>query len=335
MPLKLTTYYHGKDIPDNLPGTDTFHSKELFLVYEATPGYIPLLIVATDNGRPMARMLAVSRKAKRWLPAILSRQCMVYGSGEMLDASLLGVEHKLQAEAVFEQILEQLTREALRTCVFIEFRNLAVPMFGYRPFRANGYFPVNWLRVRNSLHGALAVEERFSPSRSRQIKKGLQSGAVVREAVTSDEVRGFARMLRGAYSTRVRRHFPSGEFFRQLHTRLAPEGHSKIFIVVHKERVIGGAACLYSDREAYLWFSGGMRKTYALQYPGVLAVWKALDDAYHHGYEHLEFMDVGLPFRKHGYREFVLRFGGKQSSTRRWFKVRWAWLNKLLEKFYV
>ena len=38
MPLKLTTYYKGKDIPD-LPGKNTFHSKELFLIYEATPGY--------------------------------------------------------------------------------------------------------------------------------------------------------------------------------------------------------------------------------------------------------------------------------------------------------
>ena len=40
MPLKLTTYYHGKDIPE-LPGKNTFHSKELFLIYEATPGYTP------------------------------------------------------------------------------------------------------------------------------------------------------------------------------------------------------------------------------------------------------------------------------------------------------
>ena len=52
------------------------------------------------------------------------------------------------------------------------------------------------------------------------------------------------------------------------------------------------------------------------------------------GYRHLEFMDVGLPFRKHGYREFVLRFGGKQSSTRRWFRFRWNWLNRVLIKMY-
>ena len=47
------------------------------------------------------------------------------------------------------------------------------------------------------------------------------------------------------------------------------------------------------------------------------------------------FMDVGLPFRKHGYRDFVLQFGGKQSSSRRWFRVRWKWLNKVLCKIYV
>ena len=50
MPLKLTTYYRGKDIPD-LPGTNTFHSKELFQIYESTPGYTPLLIVATPACR--------------------------------------------------------------------------------------------------------------------------------------------------------------------------------------------------------------------------------------------------------------------------------------------
>ena len=40
MPLKLTTYYHGSDIPE-LPGNNTFHSIELFHIYEATPGIRP------------------------------------------------------------------------------------------------------------------------------------------------------------------------------------------------------------------------------------------------------------------------------------------------------
>ena len=47
MPLKLTTYYRGSEIPD-FPGTNTFHSKELFQIYEETPGYTPLLIMASE-----------------------------------------------------------------------------------------------------------------------------------------------------------------------------------------------------------------------------------------------------------------------------------------------
>lgn len=82
-------------------------------------------------------------------------------------------------------------------------------------------------------------------------------------------------------------------------------------------------------------FSAGMRKSYPLLYPGVLAVWEAMTYAREHGYSHFEFIEAGLPFKKFSYRDFILRFGGKQLSTRRWFKVRWNWLNRLLIRIYV
>ena len=81
-------------------------------------------------------------------------------------------------------MLEHLTTEVLRSSFLIEFRNLENAMFGYKYFRSNKYFPVNWLRVRNSLHGTESAEQRFSPSRIRQIKKGLKNGASVDEAHT-------------------------------------------------------------------------------------------------------------------------------------------------------
>lgn len=329
MPIKLTTYYQGKDIPD-LPGKNTFHSKELFQIYEATPGYSPLLIVATENGRPVARLLAAIRKTKKWLPSCLVKQCVVYGEAEFLFPT-----DREREEEVFGEMLEHLTQEASRSCILIEFRNLNNAIFGYRSFRKNGYFPVNWLRVRNSLHSSKKVEDRFSPSRIRQIKKGIQNGAKVEEAHTAEEIREFSRMLHKVYSSRIRRYFPAHDFFRHMHNMFMKGKQAKIFIVKYKEKIIGGSVCIYSDNNAFLWFSGGMRKTYALQYPGVLAVWKAMEDAHERGFQHMEFMDVGLPFRKHGYRDFVLRFGGRQSSTRRWFRINLTWLNNLLIKFYV
>lgn len=332
MPLKLTTYYKGKDIPD-LPGSNTFHSKELFQIYELTPGYNPLLIIATEDGQPIARLLAAIRKTNKWLPSSIVKQCVVYGTGEFITPSLS--RNKEREEEIFGEMLEHLTQEASRSCFLIEFRNLENAMFGYRFFRNNQFFPVNWLRVRNSLHSISKTQERFSPSRIRQIKKGLANGAQVEEAHTIEEIEAFSRMLHKIYSSRIRRYFPNRDFFYHINNILITEKLARIFIVKYKEKIIGGSACIYSDENAYLWFSGGMRKTYALQYPGILAVWKALEDAHHRGYQHMEFMDVGLPFRKHGYRDFVLRFGGKQSSTRRWFRIGWPWLNNLLIKFYV
>lgn len=339
MPLKLTTYYQGKDIPE-LPGNDTFHSKELFQIYEATPGYSPLLIVATEDGKPIARLLAAIRKTKKWLPSSLVKQCVVYGEGEFLEKAITDDENshpaaKEREEEVFGEMLEHLTQEASRSCFLIEFRNLNNSMFGYRVFRNNDFFPVNWLRVRNSLHSAKKVEERFSPSRIRQIKKGFKNGAKVEEAHTTEEIRDFSRMLHKIYSSRIRRYFPANDFFRHMNSMFIKGKQAKIFIVKYKDKIIGGSVCIYSGDNAFIWFSGGMRKTYALQYPGVLAVWRALEDAQERGFRHLEFMDVGLPFRRHGYRDFVLRFGGKQSSTRRWFRISWSWLNNLLVKFYI
>ncbi len=326
MPLKLTTYYSGSKVPE-LPGTSTFHSTELFRIYEATPGYAPVLIVASIDGKPVAKLLAALRKSVRMFPPGIIKRCEIYGTGEYFDDTL-------DKEAIFNDILGRLTNEALRNSFLIEFRNLENAMFGYKSFRENCYFAINWLRVRNSLHNIEKVEERFSPSRIRQIKKGLKNGAQVREVQTKEETHDFARMLHHIYSSKIRRHFPNIKFFQLLESHLMTKQQSKIFIVTYKEKIIGGSACIYSDDSAYLWFSGGMRKTYALQYPGILAVWKALDDAKQRGYRHVEFMDVGLPFRKHGYREFVLRFGGKQSSTRRWFRFRWDWLNRVLIKIY-
>ena len=325
--MKLTSYYRGNEIPP-LPGKNIFHSPELFRVYEATPGYMPLLVVGSREDVPVFRLLAVCRKSIRLFPPALIKRCEIYGTGELLDQS----EDK---DALFKEVIGHLTGELLPRCFFIEFRNLENSLFGYKHFRDCNYFPVNWLKVRNSLLSLKAPMERFSEALRRQIRKGLENGAVTCEAASLEDITEFTRMLRKNYSAKIRKHLPAAVFFKILFSLCGDRGIGKIFLVRYKDKIIGGSVCLYSEGNAYLLFSGGLRKSYAKQYPGVLSVWKALEDAYDRGIEHLEFMDAGLPFKKHGYRDFILRFGGKQSSTRRWFRFRWNFLNRLLVKIYV
>ncbi|MEG1545649.1 MAG: GNAT family N-acetyltransferase [Bacteroides sp.] len=327
MSLKLTTYYQGNQVPE-LPGTNIFHSKELFLVYEATPNYEPILIVGSIDERPVVKLLAVTRKSTRLFPPSFIYRCEIYGIGEYLDDTL-------DQEEIFDEILEHLTNEMLSKSFLIEFRNLENSLFGYKCFRRNQYFPVNWLRVRNSIHSMKSPMDRISYSRRRQIRKGFKNGAQVIEAKNDEDIIEFSRMLKKNYSGKILKHFPSLLFFQRLVSKTVGIEIGKIFIVRYKNKIIGGSVCIFSGNNAYIWFSGGMKKTYAKQYPGVLAVWKTIEYAHANAYRHVEFLDVGLPFEKHGYRNFVLRFGGKQSSTRRWFRFRWKTLNNLLAKIYL
>ena len=326
MPVRLSTYRKGNAIPP-LPGTSIFHSTELFHVFEMTRGYEPLLIVAYIGNRPVGKLLAVIRKSVRLFPPAIIKRCEIYGTGEYFD-------EEQNKEDLFGEILEHLTNEVLCKSFLIEFRNLENPLFGYKAFRKNNYFAINWLRVRNSLHSK-APYERLSMSRRRQINKALRNGAIMEIADNEKDIQDFSRMLKKAYSSQIRKHFPDIGFFRLLAWQNPEKELAKVFLVKYKGKIIGGSICLFSKESAYLWFSGGLRKTYAFLYPGILAVWAPITYAYEKGYAHLEFMDAGLPFKKHGYRDFVLRFGGKQSSTRRWFRFSWKWLNKLLCKFYI
>lgn len=326
MLLKLITYYHEEDIP-NLPGSNVFYSKEMFQIYEATPKYTPILIVAYNDMTPIAKMLCIIKKSGRIFPPSLINRCVIYGSGEYFT-------DQIDSEVIFEEMLSYITSICLQESFFMEFRNLEKSLFGYKAFRNNNFFPVNWLRVRTSLQGTSNLVDKLSESRKRQIKKGYANGAEVYPTLKSDEVHAFSKMLKKNYSYKIRKHFPCIEFFDNFDEKLVHKGMGRIFIVKYKDKIIGGSVVLFSSQNAYILFSGGMNKTYKKNYPGILATWKAIECAYEEGLENIEFMDVGLPFKKHGYRDFALRFGGKQKSSRRWFRFRWKFLNYLLTKIY-
>ena len=168
MPLKLTTYYRGSKVLTYRGPTPSI-PRSCSESTRKTPGYTPILIVASEDDKPVAKLLAAIRKSIRMFPPGIIKRCEVYGMGEYFD-------NEADKEAIFSDMLQRLTNEALRDSFLIEFRNLENAMFGYKSFRANQYIAINWLRVRNSLHSVEKVEERFSPSRIRQIKKGLKNG---------------------------------------------------------------------------------------------------------------------------------------------------------------
>ena len=116
-----------------------------------------------------------------------------------------------------------------------------------------------------------------------------------------------------------------------LRVKPVEKKHSLTFRLEH---CIGCAACVYSQGNAYLWYLASKRKSFPMQHPNLMTVWHALQYSHSHGYQHIYFLDVGLPFSHNPYREFILRFGGKPASTYRWFRCSLKWVNKILNWLY-
>ena len=324
MPIRLATYRHSDEIPE-LPGDNFFHSIDLFRILERTSGFMPRMVVAYENDVPVGKLLVAMRSIFSWTDVY--QRALVYGTGEYFNTSR-------RPDEIFGEILPYLSVQLADRAFIFEFRNLEEPLFGYRYFRENRFFPVRWLRVQNSIHHA-AIDKWMSAKRRKHIQVGLENGAELGVVESEEELQVFFRMLKHFYQTKLSRYLPELAFFKSLFKYKRNTHLAEIFTVKYKGKIIGGAVCFFSGTTAYLMVAGGLRKSYPMLYPNVLAVWNAMVYAREHGYMHFEFMNAGLPFKKFGYRDFILRFGGKQLGTRRWFRVRWNWLNKLLIKFYV
>lgn len=326
--LKLTTYYHTEEIPDNIPGDNFFYSKEMFGYYESTQEYYPVLIVAFDDQTVIGKLLITWHKTTHWFPFSLINHCFAYGTGEYFCSDNL-------AEYAFSEILDYIEQTILKQCNFILFRDLPDSMFGYKVFRSKRYFPVRWMRTLSIINKNLPLDICFNHSRRRQIKKALKSGATVHRATEQKDLDDFSLLLRRNYPYKVRKHFPCIQFLQHTDRVKFYSKNISVYLVKYEDILIGGCVVVYSENKAYIPFCGGIRRLYKHQYPGVLALWAALREVYQRDCESLEYMDAGLPFRHNGFREFVGRFGAQNESSRRWFHIRHGWLNKLLTNLYL
>lgn len=319
----IIIYTKSEDIPP-FKGMGIFHSRQLFDLYKATPRMRPYMIVAHDSmGNVIGNMLAVLRYRYTIIPPFIYIHCSIIGEGEYYDANYA-------REDVFGEMLHALRTKLSPLLFYIEVSNLSSKMFGYKEFKREGFFPVRWMSVSNSLHSK-TPEERITQRAKARIDKAYERGAIIERVQTEEDFRAAYQLLHRYNSLKPKRYIPDEKFFREI---LRAGNIAGLFVTKYNNHVIGCCVCSYSESNACLWYSASRRKSYAKQHPDLLTIWHAIKDAHARGFDHFVFLDVGLPVRKSPYRDFIMSFGGKQVSTYRWFRFGSKWVNKLFSTFY-
>lgn len=322
--LVTTIYTRADDLPE-MECRNFFHSKMLFALLEQTPRQQPYMaVVADSSGRILGHLLAVVRYRLSALSLPLCAHCRILGEGEYIAE-----DSGFTVTGLFGELLDALTSRLSSSVLYIEISNLSGKMLGYKQLRDAGYFPVHWMSIHNSLHSR-APEERISRKMAKRIERSYRKGVVTAEVDGEQELEAFCSLLRWHNRFKVKRYIPDCAFFRGL----MQTGCGRLFVTRYKGRVVGCCACVYSEGNAYLWYFAFLRKSFSMVHPDVMTVWHAVKYAHSHGYAHIHFMDVGLPFSKNPFREFILRFGGKPVSTYRWFRFSARWLNSIVSWIY-
>jgi len=320
--IEVHIFSKGKQLPQ-MTCSNFFHSVELFRIIEKTPGQWPYMAIAFDaEGHIVGHLLAIMRRRGSLLPPYFFTQGHIYGEGEYAD----GVN---KAE-IFGYLLEAITKKFKRNlCLFAEFSDISKKMFGYRQFRNNGYFPIYWQEIHNSLH-SMPPAERLSGKQLRRIRRISKLGVVTREISSLDELKAFYKILRQNNRLSPRRLIPPQEFFLEFYK----SNKIKMFVTYYKEKIIGGCVCVLTEGNGYLWYLASKTKSNPKLHAKTMTVWHALNYCYEHNYAHFYFLDAGLPWRASHFRDFILRFGGKPVAKYRWFRISLRWVNNLLTWIY-
>lgn len=325
--MNVAIYNHASELPD-LPAGGYFHSRELMELCEHTPHLQPFMVVVSDDaGHVKSHLLAVEQNRHSWLPPYLYRHVRIMGEGTYASDDAVHESPDgghWSKNMLFSQMLSAVTRRLQKRTLYVEVSHLSQKMFGYAPLRAEGYFPVRWTSVHNSLHSRMP-EERISERQMKYIKAAMRRGAITKVVETVEEFKAFSRLLHRHNWLKPRRYIPHDEFFEGMRRA----GRCKLLITTFHDTVIGCSVLVYSEGDAYLWYSAARRKSYVPLHPNALTFWNSIRQAHQDGMQHIRFMDVGLPFRKNPYRDFILSFGGKEVSTFRWFRISIRWVNRL------
>lgn len=262
-------------------------------------------------------LLGVLIRERSLLKGLFSSRVVVYG-GPLVD------EQHADKQIVFALLLEYLNQKAGSSAIFTQFR-ASYDLSPYAEIFENYEF--KWVQRLNLLIDTTDKEKftrEISPSKRRQIRKSLESGARIIEPPSLEQVREFYDILFDLYRHKVRKPLPDWSFFEAYFNLIKTSDHGKYFLIEYNNKIIGGIMSPYlPGKSVFEWYVCGLDAEFRAKgiYPSVLATWAAIEHAGKTGCKIFDFMGVGKPDEPYGVRDFKLTFGGFQVDYGRYIRI--------------
>jgi serine/alanine adding enzyme len=307
-------------------GNTIFQSPDFYNLYLSVKNFAPYYFLLYDDDKIVGVMLAVIIRETRGFLSIMSSRCVVYGGPIVLDDN----------PEYLSFLLNALNTSISRLTILTQFRNFRIwDEESIKIFKNNGFIFHDHLNLVIENHESETTLKGMSPSRRRQLLKGLHSGVILKPATSISEVRELYEILYTLYRKKVRKPLPKWPFFERFYNQVVLSGKGIILLVYYNDKIIGGIVSpVTPGKTMYELYICGLDKEYPQQHPSVLATWAALDWAAQNKIPAFDFLGLGKPEIPYGVRNFKLRFGGEQVNFGRFGRRNYQLMYAIAEVGY-
>ena len=310
-PFSIDTISKWTGFLHHHPHGNFFQSSDFLLSFHQCKNYKPIVLFSENPEGTLTGVLIALIINER-IYGIPFQRILIQG-GPVVASDLP------ERADVMRGLLKSLRNQISRNIVFVEIRNLRLWGEETAIFKESGF---EW---HDHLNDILPInsKERYlaeiKPARQRQIRRGIENGAIIRAAASIAEVESFYRLLKDLYQKKVRKPLPPLTFFINFYRKIQLEKKGVVLVVVYKDEVIGGMVCPFSgNHTVHEWYICSLQNRLKHLYPGVLATWAGIDFAFDNNFSSFDFMGIGSPQKPYGVRNFKTRFGGEVINFGRW-----------------
>lgn len=286
------------------PGSNIFHTPEMFDVFQGAIGYEPQFWATTDDdGTLLALFLPVRITLGNGVLRGLTTRSVCFGS-VLANRSTAGLR-------ALDLLLKRYEAEHDKSTLFTELRNVSDLSYAQSILEQNGYEYEDHLNFLNDLTYSRDDLLQNIGSRTRKnIRRGIRREEVaVHDVSDKSLVNEIYVLLEKSYAN-ANVPIPDRSLFHKAFEILHPKGMIKFILArVGDGNAAGSVELVYRDR-IYGWY-GGMDRDFGKYCPNEMLIWYILRWGAENGFAVYDFGGAGKPDEDYGVRDFKAKFGGE------------------------
>lgn len=292
----------------NHPNGNIFQTPGMYEVYNKTPKFKPLLLIAKDeNNKIVGCLMSVIQRDYKGIIGELTARSIVMGgplaennNSEILDLLLKNYNKLVTSKAIYSQ-----------------FRNL-FSMANYSlPFDNNGYKYEEHLDVLINLKKSRTeLEYNLHKERKRNIAKAEKEGLTFKVLDEENHIKTVILLLKKTYN-RIKVPFSYEKLF--FNTQFILDNNVKFFGAFWEDKMIAGQVRLCYNDTVYAWYAGS-DSDYFNKRPNDFLLWNVIMWSKENEYKVFDFGGAGKPNVPYGVRDYKLKFGGELVNYGRYQK---------------